>query len=53
MVNWSIELIFKAKKEGEFFFFFNEWEDTNFSLCVPSYLDTRAIAKAWLHPCGS
>lgn len=52
MVNCSIEFIFKAKKKGNLFFF-NEWEDTNFSLYVPSYLDTRAIAKAWLHPCGS
>ena len=55
MVNCFIEFIFKAKKKVNFFFFFsNEWEDTviYFSVTVPSYLDTRAITKAWLHPGG-
>ena len=54
MVNCFIEIIFKAKKKVNFFFFSNEWEDTviYLSVTVPSYLDTRAIAKAWLHPGG-
>ena len=53
MVNCFIEIIFKAKKKVNFFFS-NEWEDTviYLSVTVPSYLDTRAIAKAWLHPGG-
>lgn len=54
MVNCFIEFIFKAKKKVNFFFFSNEWEDTviYLSVTVPSYLDTRAITKAWLHPGG-